>query len=32
MTAAKKRLLDDVMVAAPCTMGWESMQGDNRVR
>jgi hypothetical protein len=32
MTAAKRRLLDDVMVAAPCTMGWENMQGDNRVR
>jgi hypothetical protein len=32
MTEARKRLLDNVMVAAPCTMGWENMPGDNRVR
>lgn len=30
MTA--RRLLDDVMVAAPCNVGWENMQGDERVR
>jgi hypothetical protein len=27
-----KRLLDDVMVAAPCDVPWETMQGDERVR
>ncbi|HEY9788872.1 MAG TPA: hypothetical protein V6D22_00645 [Candidatus Obscuribacterales bacterium] len=27
-----KSLLDDVMVAAPCDVSWDSMQGDDRVR
>ena len=28
----ERRLLDDVMIAAPCNVGWESMHGDDRVR
>ncbi len=25
-------LLDSIMIAAPCSMGWDEMQGDDRVR
>jgi hypothetical protein len=27
-----KKLLDEVMIAAPCSVGWDSMKGDDRVR
>lgn len=27
-----KRLLDEIMIAAPCQVGWENMQGDDKVR
>lgn len=30
MTA--KRLLDDVMIAAPCSVGWDNMSGDDKIR
>lgn len=29
---AQKKLLDSIMIAAPCNMGWENMEGDERVR
>ena len=29
---AQKKLLDGIMIAAPCNMGWENMAGDERVR
>lgn len=27
-----KKLLDEVMIAAPCSVGWDSMRGDDKVR
>lgn len=30
--AKSNQLLDSIMIAAPCSMGWEEMHGDERVR